>query len=229
MNTQPSDRIDAEALAAEIDARLQALPDRKTDTVRALRKEFTTRLRGASAGSIVKLGLRLMDYPDWEHHFIAYELIASHEAALRSLGESELILLGAGMASWWEVDTFAPNLSGVAWREGQIGDEVIRRWAKSPDRWWRRAALVSTIPLNMKSRGGVGDAPRTLAICKILVDDRDDMVVKALSWALRELGTRDPDAVRAFLVAYGERAAPRVRREVNHKLDTGLKNPRKLP
>jgi 3-methyladenine DNA glycosylase AlkD len=31
----------------------------------------------------------------------------------------------------------------------------------------------------------------------LLVDDRDDMVVKAMSWALRELAKHDPKAVRA--------------------------------
>jgi hypothetical protein len=31
-------------------------------------------------------------------------------------------------------------------------------------------------------------------VCTLLVDDRDDMVVKALSWALRSLV--DPDAMR---------------------------------
>jgi 3-methyladenine DNA glycosylase AlkD len=52
------------------------------------------------------------------------------------------------------------------------------------------------------------------------------MVVKALSWALRELSKRDPNAVRAFLAKHAKALAPRVIREVNNKLVTGLKNPR---
>jgi 3-methyladenine DNA glycosylase AlkD len=31
----------------------------------------------------------------------------------------------------------------------------------------------------------------TLEVCRALIDDRDDMVVKALSWALRELANRN--------------------------------------
>jgi hypothetical protein len=46
---------------------------------------------------------------------------------------------------------------------------------------------VSTVALNVRSRGGSGDVPRTLAVCRFLVADPDDMAVKALSWALREL------------------------------------------
>jgi 3-methyladenine DNA glycosylase AlkD len=85
---------------------------------------------------------------------------------------------------------------------------------------------VSTVALNNKARGGSGDTDRTLTICDMLVEDRDDMVVKALSWALRELSKRDPEAVRKFMEENKRRLAPRVTREVNNKLQTGLKNPR---
>jgi len=53
------------------------------------------------------------------------------------------------------------------------------------------------------------------------------MVVKAISWSLRELSRRDPDSVRAFLLEYNGMLAPRVVREVKTKLTTGLKNPRR--
>ena len=46
-----------------------------------------------------------------------------------------------------------------------------------------------------------------------------------MSWALRALATHDPVAVRRFLRR--EKLAARVMREVNNKLDTGLKNPRR--
>jgi 3-methyladenine DNA glycosylase AlkD len=63
-------------------------------------------------------------------------------------------------------------------------------------------------------------------ICEMVIGDRDEMVIKALSWALRELSKRDPDAVRRFMTQHSETLAPRVTREVNNKLRTGLKNPR---
>lgn len=53
------------------------------------------------------------------------------------------------------------------------------------------------------------------------------MVVKALSWALRELVVRDPGVVRAFLDDHDGTIAARVRREVTATVDTGLKNPRR--
>ena len=46
------------------------------------------------------------------------------------------------------------------------------------------AALVATTGLNVRNRGGYGDPQRTLMIATLLVDDHDDMVEKAMSWAL---------------------------------------------
>ena len=66
-------------------------------------------------------------------------------------------------------------------------------------------------------------AERTLAICRMLVGDREDMVVKAMSWALRGLAPWDASAVDSFLSEHGDRLAARVRREVRNKLQTGLK------
>jgi 3-methyladenine DNA glycosylase AlkD len=56
--------------------------------------------------------------------------------------------------------------------------------------------------------------------------DRDDMVVKAVSWALRELAKKEPKAVEAFVKKHNKQLAPRVLREVRNKLTTGLKNPK---
>jgi 3-methyladenine DNA glycosylase AlkD len=61
----------------------------------------------------------------------------------------------------------------------------------------------------------------------LLVDDRDDMVVKAMSWALRALSGPDPAAVERFIAERQDRMASRVRREVQSKLTTGLKNSRR--
>jgi 3-methyladenine DNA glycosylase AlkD len=221
--------IEIDALVDEIDGRLRSLPNLKTENVRKVRKEFSKRLAKTSPQLVIALALRLLqlDRPGSEYRFVAYELVCHHRAALRSLGEKELELFGQGIDSWGDVDTFACYLAGPAWRERQVPDELIHRWARSTDRWWRRAALVCTVALNNKARGGRGDTARTLEVCRILVKDRDDMVVKAMSWSLRELSRRDPEAVRAFLEKYQHELAAQVVREVRTKLTTGLKNPRR--
>jgi len=216
---------DVSALAAEIEGRLQSLSHRKTESVRAVRREFSRRLAGAPPEVVIEIAGRLLEGGDPVHRFVAYELIHYHRGALRSLRARDLERLGSGMDSWGDVDTFACYLSGPAWREGQVPDSLIHRWTRSKDRWRRRAALVSTVPLNNRARGGHGDTARTLAVCRRLIADRDDMVVKALSWALRALAVRDPQGVRRFLQEHERELAARVKREVMNKLTTGLKNP----
>jgi len=147
--------------------------------------------------------------------------------AFRLLGERELEELGRALDAWWSVDRFARTLSGTPWRNGLIRDRVIPRWPRSQDKWWRRAALVSTVALNMRSRGRRGDVPRTLEVCRLLVDAHEDTIEKALSWALRELVAHDAGAVRAFIAKHQARLGPRVKREVGNKLRTGLKSPRR--
>jgi 3-methyladenine DNA glycosylase AlkD len=161
--------------------------------------------------------------------YLASELLRAAPRALAAARVKDIRRFAAGMTTWSDVDCFGCFVAGVAWRTGRISDKEVARLASSRDRWWRRAALVATVPLNAKSRGATsatGDATRTLAVCTRLLDDRDDMVVKAMSWALRELAKCDPRAVRTFLSLHGERLAARVRREVTNKLNTGRKSPR---
>ncbi len=212
--------------AAEIIGRLCALPVQNVPNLRALRWEYSKQLAKSSPRTILDLAFRLLDDPRLEFRFIAFELVCHHRGALARVGPKELLRLSRGLASWGDVDAFACYLSGPVWREGQVSDKLIHQWAASPDRWLRRTALVSTVPLNNKARGGQGNAVRTLEVCRALVKDRDDMVVKALSWALRELAKRDPGAVRTFLKENKSVLAARVLREVRNKLTTGLKNPR---
>jgi 3-methyladenine DNA glycosylase AlkD len=159
---------------------------------------------------------------------VAYEVFRASPAAVMALKAREVEGMLSGLHDWRSVDGFGCFVSGVAWREGVLKDVVLRRWARDERVWVRRAALVSTVPLNLRARGATaakGEAGRTLMICEMLVADREDMVVKALSWALRELASRDAAAVRAFLAEHGGALAARVRRETGNKLRTGRKNP----
>jgi 3-methyladenine DNA glycosylase AlkD len=223
--SQPLDHRTAKEIAAEIDAAMRALPARNAPYQRGVRRRYSRLLKEAVPELVLDVARELIR--DHGYRGLPYELIRYHRAAFRSVGETELEELGQGINSWGSVDCFARILSGPAWLRGQVSDDLIHRWAHSDDRWWRRAALVSTVALNVRSQGGMGDLDQTLAVCRFLVDDCDDMVVKAMSWALRELVVHDPDGVRGFLSTYEDRLAARVKREVNNKLTTGLKNPRR--
>lgn len=223
MYSKPDGR-DPKEIAAKIDADLRVLKDKNTATFRSVRRNYTETLVDKDAQLIRDIAGELISR--YNNRWIAYELIRYHNPAFHSLGGEDLEKIGEGIDSWDTVDAFARILSGPVWLEGQIADETIHKWARSEDLWWRRAALVSTVALNLRSQGGPGDTPRTLAVCQMLVDDHEDMVEKALSWALRALVVHDPQAVSEFLEKCDSKLGARVKREVRNKLTTGLKNPK---
>ncbi|MFN2563468.1 MAG: DNA alkylation repair protein [Gemmatimonadaceae bacterium] len=217
---------DPTLLLGDLDARLRRLSAPTTAEVRAVRRAVSRELRNAEPRVVLSLADRLVARDAPFDRFLAYELLTSHRATLARLTATDLRRLGRGMDSWGDVDAFACYVAGPAWRARQVPDGEIARWARSRDRWWRRAGVVSTVPLNSKARGGSGDAARTLAVCRLAVDDDDPMVVKALSWALRELAKRSPRDVERFLAEHDPRLPALVRREVRSKLTTGLKSAR---
>lgn len=223
----PVPEPDEKATATELIRCVKAFQSIRAAPLRALRRDYSRRLTKTSPEKVIAIALRLLEQSGTAFRFLACELVSCHPSAMEGLDAGTVARLGEGMNTWADVDIFACCVAGRAWRTGRINNRVIERWAGSPDRWWRRAAAVSTVPLNMKSQGGEGDARRTLRVCEMLSADRDDMVVKAVSWALRALARRDPGAVRDFVRDHKAALAARVLREVGNKLATGLKNPRR--
>jgi hypothetical protein len=210
------------SVAREIGAKLRELPAQNTPAVRSVRRRWSRQLAAATPSVVLEVARTLLERGAWPERLIAYELLAGH-VAFASLDDAAVEALGAGLDDWGSIDLFGVTVAGPAWRWGLVSDATVRAWAASSDRWRRRLALVATVALNSRARGGAGDARRTLAVCRALRHDRDPMVVKALSWALRELGKREPDRVQRFLAEHEPWLAPRVLREVRHKLATGVK------
>jgi 3-methyladenine DNA glycosylase AlkD len=221
-------RVDtARALVDDVRRSLAALPRVDAPSVRALRRRYSTELAAAPPKAVLRFVRSLVDEAGWADRVVAWEVLAAHAGAFRLLTDGLAEEMARGLSDWASVDLYGVTIVGQAWREGLVTDARILAWTRSRDRWRRRLALVATVPLNLRARGGSGDARQTLRVCRLLLDDRDDMVVKAMSWALRELAKRQPRAVEAFVRKEADRLAARVRREVLHKLRTGLKSPRR--
>lgn len=189
----------------------------------AVLRAWKSRLKTEKAEFVIQLARSLRGSGIRECRQLGCELLAGHAAAFARVDRALLEELGQGMDNWSWVDHFACTLAGPAWQAGQIRDSTVLAWSRSPDLWWRRTALVATVPLNTKSRGGRGDADRTLAVCRELVEDHEEMIEKALSWALRCLAPWDAAAVSGFLAEHGAVLGARIRREVSRKLQTETK------
>ena len=92
-------------------------------------------------------------------------------------------------------------------------------WAKSPNRWHRRAACVALI------RGARAKMffPEIVRLSDSLLDDEDDMVQKGLGWLLRETAKFDAKRTVPYLMKIRERAPRLVLRTACETLPDPLK------
>jgi len=160
----------------------------------------------------------------FEMQQLAFEYLKSDKKLHPAINQGFIESIERNLDNWLSVDYFGSVVVGCAWREGVITTDQVKEYLQSPDFWKRRVAIVATTALNLRSQRGTGDKVRTLEICQLVVDDHHDMMVKALSWALRELAKRDEEAVSGFLLEHEDQSHKKVLREVRKKLETGKKN-----
>jgi len=75
---------------------------------------------------------------------------------------------------------------------------ILIELAESDNLWWRRAAVLSSFAFIKH-----GDASTTLELAALLLNDREDLMHKAVGWMLREIGKRvDRALLTDFLDAH---------------------------
>jgi 3-methyladenine DNA glycosylase AlkD len=97
--------------------------------------------------------------------------------------------------NWDLVDRAAPHVVG-----GYLADkprEVLYRLARSRNPWERRTAIVSTYYF-LRS----GEVEDTFAIAEILVNDKHELVQKAVGSWIREAGKKDQKRLVQFLTKH---------------------------
>ena len=98
--------------------------------------------------------------------------------------------------NWDLVDLSAPNILGAHLIDNR-DRRLLYRLAKSENVWERRVAILATYHFIRN-----GDFSYTLKIAEMLLQDRHDLIHKAVGWMLREVGKRDATAQEAFLEKY---------------------------
>jgi 3-methyladenine DNA glycosylase AlkD len=78
----------------------------------------------------------------------------------------------------------------------------VFRWAKSRDRWHRRAACVALIQGTRRKMF----FPEIKRLSDLLLSDQDDVVQKGLGWLLRETAKADAKRTVPYLMSIRERA-----------------------
>jgi 3-methyladenine DNA glycosylase AlkD len=108
------------------------------------------------------------------------------------------------LASWASVDVLCPDAMGAFLERYPAYIERIKAWAFHPNRWVKRASLVSFIKLARKPMflGPIYEISASI----FPVDD--DLIHKANGWLLREAGKADAARLEKFLLTHGP-AIPR--------------------
>ena len=98
--------------------------------------------------------------------------------------------------NWDLVDLTAPRIIGAYLHDKD--KEILTMLAKSKSLWEKRISILSTFYFI-----GQGDPSETFRIARLLINDKHDLIHKAVGWMLREIGKRCGEkAEEKFLQKY---------------------------
>jgi 3-methyladenine DNA glycosylase AlkD len=149
---------------------------------------------------------RLLASEFHEHRFTALEiLVAQFEKADAAQREAVFRFYLRNMArinNWDLVDTSARYIVGEYLRHRSR--KPVYRLARSPNMWERRIAMVST-------QAWIGDADTAdaYALAAMLLEDKQDLIQKAVGWMLREAGMHSKASLLQFIGTMRACHAPR--------------------
>lgn len=147
-------------------------------------RSYAKALRGLPAQTVVEL---LND----DHHELRMLALFVATENYRRLDEPAAWIelyrnaIRAGRVNNWDlVDCSAAALLGDWLVTADTFDELLG-WASSEDLWERRVGIIGTQAFTLAGR-----TDALLAVAPLVIDDRRDLIQKALGWMLREMGKR---------------------------------------
>ena len=171
----------------------------------ALRREWKA-LPAPTSDELGFAARSLMQLPEREYHYAAYDLIDRYR---RYADGSFLIEFGGELLTttpWWDTVDGLVNAAVSPLCRVYPVPTLIDAWSESGDRWLVRAAIG-----HQRGWRGDPDVPRVLALCDRHWNDPEFFVAKAIGWALRDLAAIDHVAVQQFLETHPQRNAVAVR------------------
>jgi len=97
-----------------------------------------------------------------------------------------------GINNWDLVDLSAPKIVGAYLIDKE--KDLLYKFARSEDLWEKRISIISTQAFIREHY-----FEDTLKISEILLNDKHDLIHKAVGWMLREVGNRDLKTEEEFL------------------------------
>jgi 3-methyladenine DNA glycosylase AlkD len=124
------------------------------------------------------------------------------------------------ISSWADHDGLVHYLIAPMVAANPARVTAVFRWAKSKDRWHRRAACVALIQGTRQKMF----LPQVKKLSDSLLADQDDMVQKGLGWLLRETAKFDAKRAVPYLMKIRERTPRLVLRTACETLPASMRN-----
>jgi 3-methyladenine DNA glycosylase AlkD len=126
-----------------------------------------------------------------------------------------LVELVRKSAGWAYVDWIATHVVPAPLEKTPKPATTIRAWAKDPDFWVRRTALLCQL---RELRHGGGDFELFERIAAPMLPEKEFFIRKAIGWVLRDVSRKRPELVRGFVARHGEQMSGLTRREASKYL-----------
>jgi 3-methyladenine DNA glycosylase AlkD len=168
---------------------------------------------------VVKVADQLFSGRNLEEKVFAVFLL---EKQTKTLGDKEFQRLASWLdrvSSWADHDALVHDVLAPMVAAEPVRCRQVFLWAKSRNRWRRRAACVVLI------RGAREHLffREIVQLSNQLLNDKDDMVQKGLGWLLRETAKADPKRAVPYLMKIREKAPRLVLRTACETLPPGAR------
>jgi len=173
-----------------------------TDLRRAMRRRRRQILHEDDFDFLVQVADKLFSGPSLEEKIAAVFLLEKMDSQFTDREFRTFESWLDRISSWADHDALAHYLIAPMVAANPTRVKNVFRWAKSRDRWHRRAACVALI------RGARTKMffPEIVKLSDSLLADQDDLVQKGLGWLLRETAKFDPKRTVPYLMKIRGRA-----------------------
>ncbi len=127
-----------------------------------------------------------------EHRLVGLIILTSKYKKDKKLHVEFYLKNTTNVNNWDLVDTSASKILGD-WLIDK-DKSILYKLASSDNLWEKRISIVSTFAFIQKKQ-----LEDTFKISEILLDDKHDLIHKAVGWMLREAGKKDQNALKKFL------------------------------
>lgn len=192
----------------------------RTPDWRRVNRQFWVRVKDLPKARVLELCEELLAVGNGEERGFAFDWAFRLRGQLVP-GDFQRLerWLKTHVSNWGACDALCGGVLGHFLLDHPRFVSRAKQWAKSKNRWLRRAAAVALIVPNRQGRY----LPEAFEVAELLLEDGDDMVRKGYGWMLKEIANREQRRVFEFVMARRDRMPRTALRYAIEKMPAGLK------